>query len=152
MTFTSAHFVWVKAHPMAGPSFFRGWEGTIPLSSPGDGNHACLVIQSCPTLCNPMDCSPPGFSVHGILQARILEWVAMSTSSRGFPTQGSNSGILHCRWILYHLSHQGSLKYLEQHECLPQQKCQAWPSFITSLLVTLLVCYAALTKCHRLGG
>ena len=32
----------------------------------------CLVIQSCPTLCNPMDCSPPGFSVHGILQARIL--------------------------------------------------------------------------------
>ena len=34
-----------------------------------------LVTQSCPTLCNPMDCSPPGFSVHGILQARILEWV-----------------------------------------------------------------------------
>ena len=38
---------------MAGPSFFRGWEGTIPLCSPGDGKHACLVIQSCPTLCNP---------------------------------------------------------------------------------------------------
>ena len=41
-----------------------------------------LKTQSCPTLCDPMDCSPPGFSVHGILQARILEWVAMS-SSRG---------------------------------------------------------------------
>ena len=38
------------------------------------------VAQSCPTLCDPVDCSPPGFSVHGILQARILEWVAISFS------------------------------------------------------------------------
>ena len=42
----------------------------------------CLVNQSCLTLCDPMDCSPPGSSVHEILQARILEWVAMP-SSRG---------------------------------------------------------------------
>ena len=35
-----------------------------------------LVARSCPTLCNPMDCSPPGSSVHGILQARMLKWVA----------------------------------------------------------------------------
>ena len=42
----------------------------------------CLVSQSCPTLCNPMDYSPPGSSVHGILQARTLEWVAIP-SSRG---------------------------------------------------------------------
>ena len=43
--------------------------------------YICLCaqsLQSCPTLCDPMDCSPPGFSVHGILQARILEWVAIS--------------------------------------------------------------------------
>ena len=40
----------------------------------------CLVAQSCPTLCDPMDCSPPGSSVRGILQARILEWVAMLVS------------------------------------------------------------------------
>ena len=39
-------------------------------------------LQSCPTLCDPMDCSPPGSSIPGILQARILEWVAMP-SSRG---------------------------------------------------------------------
>ena len=39
-----------------------------------------LVTELCPTLCNPMDCSPPGSSVHGILQARILEWVAISFS------------------------------------------------------------------------
>ena len=42
----------------------------------------CLFAQPCPTLCHPMACSPPGSSVHGILQARILEWVAMP-SSRG---------------------------------------------------------------------
>ena len=39
-----------------------------------------LVTRSCVTLCNPMDCSLPGSSVHGILQARILEWVAMRYS------------------------------------------------------------------------
>ena len=39
-----------------------------------------LVTQSCQTLCNPMDCSPPGSPVHRILQARILEWVAISFS------------------------------------------------------------------------
>ena len=43
-----------------------------------------LVIQSCPTLCDPIDCSPPGSSFHGILQARILEWVAIPFS-RGSP-------------------------------------------------------------------
>ena len=39
-----------------------------------------LVAQSCLTLCDPMDCSPPGSSVHEILQARILEWFAISSS------------------------------------------------------------------------
>ena len=39
---------------------------------------ACSVAQPCPTLCDPMDCSPPGSSVPGIAQARILEWVAIS--------------------------------------------------------------------------
>ena len=48
----------------------------------------CLVAQSCPTLCNPMDSSPPVSSVHGILQARILEWVAMP-----FSGGSSNLGI-----------------------------------------------------------
>ena len=47
----------------------------------------CLVTQSHPTLCDPMDCSPPGFSVLWILQARILEWVAMP-SNRGSSDPG----------------------------------------------------------------
>ena len=38
------------------------------------------LLQSCPTLCNPLDCSPPGSSALGILKARILEWIAISFS------------------------------------------------------------------------
>ena len=49
-----------------------------------------------------------GCSVHGILQARILEWVAIPFSRGIFPTQVLNLGLLHCRQILYHLSHQGN--------------------------------------------
>ena len=67
-----------------------------------------LVAQSCLTLWDPMDCSLPGFPVHGILQARILEWVAISFSRASSPTQGLNLGLLHCWQILYYLSHQGS--------------------------------------------
>ena len=44
-------------------------------------------LQSCLTLCDPMDCSPPGSSVHGLLQARILEWIAMPFSSRSVPSR-----------------------------------------------------------------
>ena len=62
------------------------------------------VAQSCPVLCNSMACSPPGSSVHRILQAIILEWAAIPI----FPTQGLNPCLLHCRQILYCLSHQGS--------------------------------------------
>ena len=58
-----------------------------------------LVTQSCLILCNLVDCSSPDSSVHGILQARILEWVAISFS------RGSNPSLLHSRQILYHLSH-----------------------------------------------
>ena len=42
---------------------------------------AAKSLQSCPTLCNPIDASPPGFPISGILQARILEWVAISFSN-----------------------------------------------------------------------
>ena len=53
-----------------------------------------LLLQSCPTLCDPMDCSPLGSFVHGILQARILEWVAIPFSRR--------SSLIQSWWILYH--------------------------------------------------
>ena len=50
--------------------------------------HACMRVKSlqlCPTLCDPTDCSPPGSSVHGILLARILEWIAMFFSKEFCP-------------------------------------------------------------------
>ena len=66
---------------------------------------ACKSLQSYPTLCDSMDCSPPGFSVHRILQARILEWVAMP-SSRGSsrPIDQTSISYVSCigRWVLYH--------------------------------------------------
>ena len=55
-----------------------------------------LVTQSCLTLYDSMDCSPPSSSVHGILQARILEWVAIFFSRGIFLTQGLNLSLPHC--------------------------------------------------------
>ena len=68
------------------------------------------VTQSCPTLCNTMDYSPPGSSVHGILQARILEWVAILFSRKCSQLRESNLDLQHCMQILHHLSHQGRSK------------------------------------------
>ena len=64
------------------------------------------VAQLCPTLCDPMDCSLPGSSVHGIFQARIMEWVAISFS-RG-SSQPRDRTQVSCRQTLYHLRHQRS--------------------------------------------
>ena len=60
------------------------------------------VTQSCLTLRNSRDCSPPASSVRGISQARITGVVCHSLHQGIFPTQGSNPGLLHCRWTLYH--------------------------------------------------
>ena len=70
---------------------------------------ACVhvkLLQSCPTLCNPMDpmdCSPPGSSVHGNLQTRILEWIAMPSSKGSSQPRHRTCllWLLHCRWIFY---------------------------------------------------
>ena len=74
-----------------------------------------LVTQSCPTLCNSMDCSPPGSSVHGILQARILEWAAILFSRRSSPPRDQTPVSCIGRQILYLLSLQ---------ESMCQQRCK----------------------------
>ena len=57
--------------------------GFFTTESPGKPQvNPFTSVQSCLTLCDPMDCSPPGSSVHGILEARILEWVAISFSNK----------------------------------------------------------------------
>ena len=72
------------------------------------------VPQLCLTLCNPKD-----YTVYGILQARILEWVPRHSFLQGiFPTQGSNWGLLHCRQILYQLSQGGPRKAHIQDDTL----------------------------------
>ena len=82
-------------------------EGTLPVPFlyPPDNDYCSREAQSlrsCVTCYSPMDCSLPACSVHEILQARILEWVAIPFSRGIFPTQGLNLGLLHCRQILYH--------------------------------------------------
>ena len=64
---------------------------TLRLMEAGDGS----VAQWCLTLCDPIDYSLPGSSVRGILQARILEWCAISSSRGIFPVQGSNLSLFH---------------------------------------------------------
>ena len=81
----------------------------------------CVSAQSCPTLFNPLDCSPPDYSVHEIVQARILEWVAISSSKGSsqirYRTQVSCIG----QQILYHYTiweTQKSLRWaLIQYDC-----------------------------------
>ena len=76
------------ANPWPEPPFSLAWTTSI------DSYKACVhakLLQSCPTLCNPMDSSPPGSFFHGIFQARILEWIFLQGI---FPTQGSNPRLL----------------------------------------------------------
>ena len=105
-----------QINAVEGGSLTQRWEDVVFIFLPQTCDligHRCLeseseseVAQSCPTLCDPVDCSPPGSSVHGILQAKILEWVAISFS-RGSSHPRDQTRVPHCGQMLYHLSHQG---------------------------------------------
>ena len=69
----------------------------------------CLVAQSCPTLCNPVDFNLPGSSVNGNSPGQNTGVGCHSLLQEIVPTQGLNLGFPQCRQILYHLSHQGNL-------------------------------------------
>ena len=90
------------------------WKMGRTLPSRHKPGHCMLhaqVLQSCPILCDPMDCSPPGSSVHGIHQARILEWLAMPSSRGSFPpTDRTPVPSIPCilYQVLYHWRHLGS--------------------------------------------
>ena len=86
----------------------------------------CLATQLCPTLCDPMDCSPPGCWVHGDSPGKNTGMGCHAFLQGIFPTQGLNPGVPHCRKILYHLSHQGSPRMLE---CVayPFSGGSSWP-------------------------
>ena len=73
----------------------------------------CLVTWLCPILCNPMDHSPPDSTVHGDSPGKNTRVGCHNLLQGVFPTQASKSDLLQCRQILYHLSHQGSLRILK---------------------------------------
>ena len=67
----------------------------------------CLVTQSCPTLCDPMDCSLPGTCVHGDSPDKNTGVGCHAFPQGIFPTQGLNPGLPHCRQILHQLNYPG---------------------------------------------
>ena len=79
------------------------------------------VAQLCPILCNPMDCT-----VHGILQARTLEWVAVPFSRGSSQPRDRTQVSPFCRWILDQLSHQGSLR-IRERVAYPFPRGSFWP-------------------------
>ena len=103
-----------------GKPFLRSWYFSSQVSM-------CSV---CPSLCNAMDYSLLGSSVHGIFHARRLEWVAIPFST-GSSQARSNPGLpclLHCRWILYH--------------------CATWKALqVSMLLLLLLSCFSRVRLC-----
>ena len=105
-----------------------------------------LVPQSCPTLRNPMDYSPPGSFVHGILQARILEWVAM-LSSRGSSRSRNQTWILCIAARLYDLSHQGLSPSSQGHRWTVPEKAHFFLKGLSSLLY-----FQARRVCYLLKG
>ena len=80
----------------------------------------CLVAQSCPTLCNPMDCNPPGSSVHEDFPGKNTGMGCHAFLQGILPPQELNQGLLHCRQVLYQLSYQGNfwIVYLTLKSCL----------------------------------
>ena len=121
MTFTSLHFplalFWVYLLPYVQtilrfcnhgtPQYIRAVLSTLCHVC------ACLVNQSCLTLVNPWTVGLPGSSVHGDSPGKNTGVGCHALLQGIFPTQGLNSGLLHCGQILYCLSHQGSPRILE---------------------------------------
>ena len=92
--------------------------------------HLCTVVQMSPIVCDPMDCSPPGSSVHGIFQARILKWVAISSSRGSSSPRILNPSLLHLlHWQVdsLPLNHLGS----------PKEQCSVQFSSVAHLYLTL---------------
>ena len=86
----------------------------------------CLVAQSCPTVCDPLDYSPPGSSVHADSPDKNTEvgWHALLQGI--FTTQGLNPGLPHCRWILYQPSNKVNPRIL-MWVAFPFSKVSSWP-------------------------
>ena len=92
------------------------------------------VAQSCPTLCDPMDCSLPGSSVHGIFQARVLEWgaIAFSTYTHYYIYKIDNQQDLlqsTGSYVQYPVINHNGKEYV--YVCLTESLCCTWETNIT---------------------
>ena len=132
----------------------------FPSKNTGVGCHFLLqcmkvkseseVTQSCPTLSDPMDCSPPGFSVHGIFQARVLEWSAIAFSDfshYSFINADMKCGKMLCKIFLFYLFifYYTGLCYCTQ----TFSSCGEW-GLLSSVVHELLIMVASLVAGHRL--
>ena len=86
----------------------------------------CLVAQRCPTLCDLVNCISPGSSVYGYSPGQNTREGSLYLLQGMFPTQGSNPGLLHCRWILYQLRNKRSPRTLEWLAYLFSSR-SSWP-------------------------
>ena len=106
----SHHLVcWIPPAPLLLPLNLSILPCVFPFPTTSFYHIIVLAAQSCPSLCDPMNCSLPGSSVHRILQARILERLAIIFSKVSpQPRDGTKVSSWPFRWILYQLSHQRS--------------------------------------------
>ena len=117
-------------------------KGFVSVTFVSLASAAAPSIHSCPTLCDPVDCSQPGSSIHGISQARILKWLSISFSGSLQPRDQTWVSCISCigRGILHHLSHWGSPLFLLP-QCKEQQRQFAfsqqryWHYFIFILML-----------------
>ena len=113
---SDTHFLWLKqcVQHVSPNGLFLLLERNLPSFLPlpkellASLSSQSLIAQLCPTLCDLLDCSPPGSSVHRILQVRMLEWVAITFSRGSSLPSDQTPGLPRCKRILYHLSIQRS--------------------------------------------
>ena len=118
----------------------------------------CLVAQSCPTLCDPRDCSLPGSSVHGDSPGKNTGVGCRALLQGIFPAQGLNPGLPNCRQFLYHLSEEGSplfplavIFFLRFFFFWMGTVFKAFIEFVTLLLHGFMFCFFGLEACGILA-
>ena len=109
-----------------------GWDNTVRLPALKSGMKWSGWLSRVLLFATPWTVSLPRSSIHGIFQARVLEWVAISFFRKIFLTQGSNPGLPHCRHMLYRLSHfrLGSLKIRRLGAKTPESTTINWNAVI----------------------
>ena len=103
----------IKPTSLVSPVLAGGFFNTSATWEAQVNSLLCLVTESRPILRDPLDCSPPGSSVHGNSPGKNTGVGCHALLQGIFLTQGSIPGLPHCRWILYQLSYKGSPRILE---------------------------------------